>query len=104
MSAAVPVSSRRRDWFRVLRDLMSAGVSMAEVAKKCGRHTTTVQAWGEGGEPKESDARVVLALYARHCPEQYLMHQREFDIRLEVLNVTDVGENLVLPFFVRGQR
>lgn len=71
----------RRDWFRILRDLMRAGVSMNHVARKCGRDVNTVKAWADGGEPKDSDARVVLALYAKHCPAQYNEHSKQFDIR-----------------------
>ena len=88
MSAAVPVKSGRRDWFRIIRDLAavrdSAGVSltMAYIARKVGRSKDAVQAWAEGSEPKESDARIVLALYAKHCPEKYRAHQAEYEIRV----------------------
>jgi len=71
---------RRRDWFRILRDLMGAGISMAKVARAVGKDPKAVFNWSNGGEPKESDARVVLALYAKFCPEQYLEHQAEFNI------------------------
>lgn len=84
MAGSVPVNTRKRDWFRILRDLMKAGISMGEVARKCGRHPKTVGEWANGSEPRESDARVVLALYAKHCPMEYLEHQRHFDIRLEI--------------------
>lgn len=94
----IPVNSRRRDWWRILRDLMRMGVSMAAVARKCNRDVSTVRGWSDGGEPKDSDARIVLALYAKHCPMEYLKHQREFDIRVEIDAVTETGENLVLPF------
>jgi hypothetical protein len=104
MSAAVPVCSRRRDWFRILRDLAAAGISMAEVGRKCGRSKDAVQGWSEGSEPKESDGRVVLALYAKHCPMEYLEHQRHFEIRVEMVNVTTPGENLHLEFAVAGAR
>lgn len=69
-----------RDWFRILRDLMAAGISMHKVARACGRKAPgTVQHWAEGGEPKDSDARVVLALYRQHCPEKYEAHMREYE-------------------------
>lgn len=98
MRSGLPVNNRRRDWFTILRDLMRAGVSMSKVARKCGRDVSAARGWANGGEPKESDARVVLALYAKHCPQQYLAHQRDFDIRVEIDAVTDVGETRVLPF------
>lgn len=95
---AIPVNSRRRDWWRILRDLMRAGVPLTAVARKCNRNTTTVRSWADGGEPKESDARIVLALYAKHCPSQYVAHQKHFDIRVEIELVTDMGETRQLPF------
>jgi len=98
MRSAYPVNSRRRDWFRILRDLMTAGVSMSLVARKCNRDVGTVRAWAEGGEPKESDGRIVLGLYAKHCPVQFRKHQEQFDIHAEIENVTEVGETRVLPF------
>ncbi len=98
MTLTVSVTSRKRDWFRILRDLMAAGVSMGEVGRKCGRNLTTVKGWADGSEPKESDARVVLALYAKYCPEKYVEHQKKFEIKVEIEAVTDVGESRVLPF------
>lgn len=74
------VRKRRREWFRILRDLMAAGVSMHKVARACGRKSpTTVLHWADGGEPKDSDARVVLALYRQHCPQLYQEHMQEFE-------------------------
>lgn len=98
MTLTVPVNNRRRDWFTILRDLMAAGVPMSVVARKCNRDGATVRKWGEGAEPKESDARVVLALYARHCPRKYIEHQKHFEIRMMVPALTEEGENHVLPF------
>jgi transposase-like protein len=95
---------RRRDWFRIVRSLMSAGISMGEVARQVGRDQKTVAAWTEGGEPRESDARIVLALFAKHCPRQYLDHERRYRIALEIAamdrrqQVILVGESLPLPF------
>ena len=89
---------KRRDWFRILRDLSAAGVSYANVASKCNRNASTVRQWAEGADPKETDARIVLALYAKHCPLKYIDHQREFSIRVEMQNVTGEGENFGLPF------
>lgn len=79
-----PVVKRRRDWFRVIRDLMSAGISMGDIGRACSRDVGAVKHWQDGGDPKEADARIVLALYAKHCPEQYARHQAEFAIRLAV--------------------
>lgn len=92
MSAAAPVNSERRDWFRILRDLAGAQVSMARVARVCNRHTTTVQGWAEGSEPRESDARIVLALYARHCPDAYIEHQARYEIRLPAACCREPGD------------
>jgi sulfite reductase beta subunit-like hemoprotein len=92
------VATRRRDWFTILRHLAKAGVSMSQVARKCNRNNTTVAAWANGSEPKESDARIVLALYAKWCPRQYLEHQKEFEISVEIDAVTEPGETRVLPF------
>lgn len=94
MAASVPVHSGRRDWFRILRDLSAAGVSMGKIARKTNHQTATVAAWANGGDPKETDARIVLALYARHCPLKYLEHQAQYEIRATV----EAGENHTLPF------
>lgn len=74
----------RRDWFQVLRDLKRAGVSLHAVARRCGRDHSTVVGWGEGSEPKESDARIVLSLYAQHCPTQFVEHQKQFAVGPEL--------------------
>ncbi len=76
---------RKRDWWRIIRDLSHAGVSMQDIASRCNRDKGTVKFWAEGSDPKESDARVVLHLYAIHCPEKYRVHAQEFDIRLPEL-------------------
>lgn len=89
---------RRRDWFRILRDLCAAGVSYAAVARKCDRHVTAVKGWADGADPKDTDARIVLALYAKHCPLKYVEHQREFEISAMLPELTDPGESYGLPF------
>jgi hypothetical protein len=43
-----------------------------------------VKHWQNEGDPKESDARIVLALYAKFCPVEFEEHQREFNIRVAV--------------------
>lgn len=73
---------RKRDWFRILRDLKASGISYGAVARFCKRNPTSVQAWAEGVEPKESDARMVLYLYAKHCPHLYMAHAQQFEIRV----------------------
>lgn len=93
-----PIKSGRRDWFQILRDLSAAGVSMASVARKCNRNPSAVVAWADGGDPKEQDARVVLALYAKHCPLKYVQHQQQYDIRIAIDQTVDAGENHHLPF------
>jgi hypothetical protein len=46
----------------------------------------------------------VLALFAKHCPRQYIDHERRFRIALEIAamdrrqQVILVGESLPLPF------
>lgn len=89
MAAAVPVNTERRDWFRIIRDLNAAGVSMGTIARKTNHQTATVAAWADGGTPKETDARIVLALYSRHCPLKYLEHAKKFEIRLDALDATE---------------
>lgn len=63
---------------------MRYGISMREVARTCGRDIGAVKHWQSGGEPKESDARIILALLAKVAPEEYRRHQKEFEIRVEV--------------------
>ena len=85
MTANVGVSTRRRDWFRILRDLAAVGIKYHDVARKCNRAPKTVWSWAEEDvDPKEADARVVLALYAKFCPLKYVDHQREFEIKVWV--------------------
>ena len=102
MAALVNVNRRRRDWFRIIRDLASVGVSMAQIGRVCNRTTTTVENWADGSDPKETDARLVLALYAKHCPEKYVAHQREFAISVEVENVSGPGDQRRLGFVDLG--
>ena len=59
----------RRDWGQIIRALEGSGVSIKEIARRVQRADTTVLHWINGGEPKESDARKVLALYRRHIGE-----------------------------------
>jgi hypothetical protein len=72
---------RKRPWFRIIRDLMATDVSMARIAKLCGKSggASTVQHWADGGEPKDSDARIILALYRQHCPDKFDAHMREYE-------------------------
>ena len=97
-----PVNKRRRDWFRIIRDLSAAGVSMAQIGRVCDRTTTTVENWADGSDPKETDARIVLALYAKHCPERYAVHAAEFAIRVEIENVSGPGDQRRLGFVDLG--
>lgn len=59
-----------------------AGLPLAAVARACCRDTGTVRMRVAGGDPKESDARVALALYAKHSPALYSAHAVEFTIHL----------------------
>lgn len=97
-----PVAKHRRDWFWVIRRLMAHGVSMGDIGRACDRQTTTVQGWAEGGEPKESDARIVLALLAKVAPEEYAAHQAEFDIRMTIKRVSRPGDQTRLEFVDLG--
>lgn len=80
----VPVNTRRRDWFRIIRDLSKKGIHAPDIARICNHYHSTVTRWANGSEPKESDARIVLALYAKYCPAEYVEHQKQFEIRVEV--------------------
>lgn len=71
----------KRDWGRILHGLARVGITYAEVGAKCNRNASTVANWAAGGDPKDSDARVVLALYAKHLPEDFLKDQAEFGVR-----------------------
>lgn len=90
--------ARRRDWFYVIRTLMKHGVSMAQIARKCGRHPKTVESWAMGGDPKEGEARIVLGLFASRCPVEYTEHQRKYEIRVEIEAAAEQGESRALPF------
>lgn len=79
MNAVLVSKQKRRDWFTIIRrHLVYAGVSQSKVASACGKDKKTVENWTLGGEPKDTDARIVLALYKKHCPEHYEQHMREF--------------------------
>lgn len=83
MSFSTPLYlRRRRDWFNILRDLKKAGISYHEVARKTNHAIATVVHWAEHGDPKDADARIVLALYAQHCPEQFTAHQKLFEVTI----------------------
>jgi len=75
-------AKRPRDWFYVIRTLMRYGISLRDIGKACSRDHTTVEGWQNGSEPKESDARVVLGLMARHAPVEYIQHQRQYELEL----------------------
>ncbi len=96
--STVPVNKRRRDWFAILRTLARHGVSMADVAAACCRSPSSVKAWQYLSEPKESDARIVLALLAKHAPDEYAKQQAEFGIRLEIEATIMPGEQRRLSF------
>lgn len=88
---------KRRDWFYILRKLMKAGVSMGQVARKTGRDKTTVQAWANGSEPKESDARLVLELFAKHCPREYVAHEQQYRIEVDPSALAIDGKTIQGP-------
>lgn len=96
--SSVPVSKRKRDWFRIIRTLARFGVSMGDIARACDRNVSTVRGWQDGGEPKDSDARIVLALLAKNAPEEYVKHQAEFNIRVDLESVSTRGDQQRLSF------
>jgi hypothetical protein len=77
-------------------------VSMGDIARHCGRDTGAVKHWQDGGEPKESDARIVLALMAKYAPHEYRAHQAQYDIRIEVEGITRAGDQRRLSFVELG--
>lgn len=94
----VPTAKRKRDWFQVIRALAKHGVRMPEIARATGRNVGAVKHWANGGEPKESDARIVLALLAKVDPDEYRRLQAPYDIRTEVEAVLREGEQRRLAF------
>jgi hypothetical protein len=91
-----------RPWFRIIRDLMAANVSMSKISRICGKSCArVVQHWCDGGEPKDTDARIVLELYRRHCPEQYLKHMQEFEP--EMLNMNKAPVLVEADRSIRGR-
>jgi DNA-binding transcriptional regulator YiaG len=57
---------RRRDWDSIVQELQKKGLTRREIGRIIGIAHTSVLNWQQGGEPKESDARRLLALYRRH--------------------------------------
>lgn len=53
----------RTDWFRVLTDLLYAGISHAEAAKTIDVPLTTLRGWKNGSEPNHDDGRALLELW-----------------------------------------
>lgn len=96
--STVPVVRRKRDWFVVIRTLAKHGISMAEIARHTGRNLGAVKHWQNGGEPKESDARIMLALLAKMSPEDYRRLQAPYDIRVDLEAVTVPGDQRRLAF------
>lgn len=94
----VPVNRRPRDWFAILRTLARHNISMEQIARICGKASSTVQRWQYGAEPRESDARIVLALLAKYAPDEYVQQQREFGVRLEIEATIQAGEQRRLGF------
>lgn len=82
-------NASKRDWGRILRDLAGAGVTFADVARKCNRNTSTIANWAEGIDLKDTDARIVLSLYAKYCPIEYLKDQAEFGVRSPAVSVPE---------------
>lgn len=83
---------RRRDWERIILDLRSAGCSLSDLGRICHRDVGTVRLWMAGGDPKDADARIVLALYQRYCPEKFEAHQREFGVVELTVKVVTRGD------------
>jgi len=64
-----PILCLKRDWFRLLADLLRAKVNNAEVARRLGLSHNTVRNWKYGIEPLHSKGEALLHLHAEHCPE-----------------------------------
>jgi len=59
---------KRRDWGTIIGDLQKAGLSLHEIGRRIGKADTSILHWmTSNGEPKDSDARRVLALHRKHC-------------------------------------
>lgn len=60
---------KRRDWDKIITDLVRAGLGVTEIGKRIGRTHGAIVNWREPGgrEPKESDARKLLALHRIVC-------------------------------------
>ena len=65
-----PIPCAKRDWFRILSDLLKVKVNNAEVARRLGLSHNTVRNWKYGIEPLHSKGEALLHLHAEHCPER----------------------------------
>jgi len=64
--AQLTSSIGRRDWDRIITEI-EKHISLRGIAQAVHRSAPTVLSWKISGEPKDSDARRVLALYAKYC-------------------------------------
>lgn len=62
--------SARVDWFMVIMELETIGISLAKQAQHCLVAKGTVSYWKQGGEPKHCDGGQLLGLYAKHFPDR----------------------------------
>lgn len=68
-------SVKRRDWFQIIYiDLGRAGVSQSDVARACDCAPRTIGNWIQGGEPRDTEARIILSMYRKCCREKYEEH------------------------------
>lgn len=64
MTAQIKIRRRlRTDWFRVLAELLYAGVSHAEAARLIDVPLTTLRSWKAGSEPRHEDGYALLELW-----------------------------------------
>lgn len=104
MTQQLATHQKRRDWFKIIRiDLTYAGVCMKKVASICNRDPKTVEHWTLEGEPKDTDARVVLALYRKFCPDKYCAHMKEFDPDFQMPSPVNDGRR-ELPKVCKARR
>jgi hypothetical protein len=53
----------RTDWFRVLADLLYAGVTLSEVSRQINVPKSTIRGWSSGSEPTHDDGYALLELW-----------------------------------------
>lgn len=55
------------DWFRLLWDLVQRGVTLREIAKRCGIAESTLKGYLQGSHPPHWRGEVLIALWCDLC-------------------------------------